>query len=250
MNFQEIASIRNRFNVKSSSCETVVALIGNPNTGKSSLFNALTGMRQHTGNWPGKTVLQTQGRFYFDNRKYILVDLPGTYSLFAGSLDEKIARDFLFFACPDVTVVVTDATCLERNLSLALQVLELTSRVVVCVNLIDEALKKAIFIDVKALSQELGVPVVATAAREGRGINKLKKVIRDVAKGKAASRPKVIEYDSEIEAVVARVEEKIRNMITGGVINTRGLALWLVWGDKGILKGIQNYFNIEGKTLA
>jgi len=250
MNFQQVAALRNKFNIKASPCEAVVALAGNPNTGKSSIFNALTGMRQHTGNWPGKTVMQTQGRFHFDNRDYILVDLPGTYSLFANSLDEKIARDFIFFACPDVTVVVTDATCLERNLNLVLQVIELTSRVIVCVNLIDEASKKAIFVDTKALSRELGVPVVATAARSGRGIKELKKMVRDVAVGKINSCPKTIKYDSEIEEAVKEVEKRIKKIVPEDVINPRGLALWLIGGNKSILEGIQTYFNIEGEVLA
>ena len=122
--------------------DRVVALAGNPNTGKSTLFNALTGLKQHTGNWPGKTVTRAEGGFEFDKVRYKLVDLPGTYSLLSASHDEEIARDFLLFGRPDVTMVVVDATSLERNLNLVLQVLEITDRVVVAVNLMDEAKRK------------------------------------------------------------------------------------------------------------
>ncbi|MGB5304223.1 MAG: FeoB small GTPase domain-containing protein, partial [Gemmatimonadota bacterium] len=153
--------------------DRVVALAGNPNTGKSTLFNSLTGLRQHTGNWPGKTVTRAEGGFEFRDVRFKLVDLPGTYSLMAASQDEEVARDFLLFARPDCTVVVTDATALERNLNMVLQVMEVTSRVVVCVNLIDEAERKGIRVDAEELSAELGVPVVLTSARSGRGVREL-----------------------------------------------------------------------------
>ena len=125
----------------------VVALAGNPNTGKSTVFNRLTGLRQHTGNWPGKTVTRAEGGFSYGRDRLKLVDLPGTYSLLSASHDEEIARDFLLFARPDVTVVVVDPTCLERNLNLVLQILEITGRVVVCLNLMDEAGRKGISVD-------------------------------------------------------------------------------------------------------
>src|SRR5690349_23001183 len=130
--------------------DRVVALAGNPNTGKSTLFNALTGLKQHTGNWPGKTVTRAEGGFEFNKVKYKLVDLPGTYSLLSASSDEEIARDFLLFGRPDVTVVVVDATSIERNLNLVLQVLEITNRVVVAVNLMDEAARKGIEVDLRS----------------------------------------------------------------------------------------------------
>ena len=142
----------------------LVAVAGNPNTGKSTVFNAITGLRQHVGNWPGKTVARAEGRFEVEGKRYTLVDLPGTYSLLSMSVDEEIARDFLLFGRPDCIVIVVDATVLERNLNLVLQVLEITDRVVVCLNLMDEARRKGVVIDPAKLSAELGVPVV----RDGR----------------------------------------------------------------------------------
>lgn len=138
----QIDSLRDVYKVEKKQEEYIVALAGNPNTGKSTVFNALTGLHQHTGNWPGKTVVNARGEFSFKNTDCILVDLPGTYSLFATSSEEEVARDFICFGEPDVTVVVTDATCLERNLNLVYQVMELTDKVILCVNLIDEAKKK------------------------------------------------------------------------------------------------------------
>jgi energy-coupling factor transporter ATP-binding protein EcfA2 len=157
--------------VRSDRFDHLVALAGNPNVGKSTVFNALTGLRQHTGNWPGKTVTRAEGLFTVGGTRFKLVDLPGTYSLQAASDDEEVARDMLLFGRPDVTVLVLDATRLERNLNLALQVLEVTSRVVVCLNLVDEARRVGAAVDPAALSRELGVPVVATAARQGEGLD-------------------------------------------------------------------------------
>ena len=169
--------------------DTLVALAGNPNTGKSTVFNALTGLRQHTGNWPGKTVARAEGSYRSGGKRFKIVDLPGTYSLHAGSADEEIARDFLVGGEPDVTVVVLDATRLERNLSLVLEVLELSSRVVLCVNLLDEAERHGITVDTDELSRQLGVPVVAAAARSGRGIRELVEAIRKAAEGGVQERP-------------------------------------------------------------
>ncbi len=143
--------------------DRVVALAGNPNTGKSTLFNALTGLRQHTGNWPGKTVTRAEGAFQFGGVRYKLVDLPGTYSQLHLALtgyleDEEVARNFLLFGKPDCTVVVVDASALERNLYLVLQVLEITDRVVVAVNLMDEARRRGIEVDTRSLARDLGVP--------------------------------------------------------------------------------------------
>lgn len=153
--------------------DLIIGLAGNPNVGKSTVFNALTGMHQHTGNWPGKTVTNARGVCTYHNRNYILVDIPGTYSLLSHSPEEEAARDFLCYGNPDGVIVVCDATCLERNLNLVLQILEITHRVVVCVNLMDEANKKKIRIDTDALSQKLGVPVVTTSAKNKTGLPNL-----------------------------------------------------------------------------
>ncbi len=178
----------------------VIALAGNPNTGKSTLFNALTGLKQHTGNWPGKTVLLARGTCTHRGRQLHLVDLPGTYSLLANSAEEEVARDFICFARPDATIVVTDATCLERNLNLVLQVLEITPRVVVCVNLMDEAQRKGISIDLEALAEELGVPAVGTAAKNGTGLEELLDTVVAVATGRIVTRPRTVSYRPEVEA--------------------------------------------------
>ena len=164
----------------------MVALAGNPNTGKSTLFNALTGLKQHTGNWPGKTVTRAEGGFEFNKVRYKLVDLPGTYSLLSASHDEEIARDFLLFGRPDVTIVVIDATALERNLNLVLQVLEITDRVVVAVNLMDEAKRKGIEVDLRSLSRDLGVPASASSRAPARACTRCSRPVDGVASGDAS----------------------------------------------------------------
>jgi ferrous iron transport protein B len=216
-----------------------IALAGNPNTGKSTVFNALTGLSQHTGNWPGKTVLQARGRYVFRDLTYVLVDLPGTYSLLANSIEEEVARDFLCFEKPDVTVIVTDATCLERNLNLVLQVLEITSKTVVCVNLLDEARRKGIRIDLDRLHQELGVPVVGAVAREGLGLDALKEAIERIVKGAIVPVPKPITYDDDIEKAIGDLIPTISDIYPGR-INSRWLALRVLDGDPTIL-GLLGY---------
>ncbi len=184
-----------------------VALAGNPNVGKSTLFNALTGLRQHTGNWAGKTVATARGEYVFEGREYQLVDLPGTYSLAAHSQEEAVARDYIESGQADAVVVVCDATCLERNLILALQVLELTGKVLVCVNLLDEARRLGIQVDLPALSQRLGVPVVGTAAGRQEGLDELKGAIARlvVEDAPAASRREPRERVTLAERYAAQV---------------------------------------------
>jgi ferrous iron transport protein B len=214
-----------------SQWDYVVALAGNPNTGKSTVFNALTGLRQHTGNWPGKTVTRAEGGFEYDGRKFKLVDLPGTYSLLSTSLDEQIARDFILFGQPDVTIVVADATRLERNLNLVLQVLEITDRAVVCLNLMDEARRHGLQVDERQLSRDLGVPVVPTAARHGQGLPELLQAIRDVATGKIVCRPRRLEQEppalrSALASLLAKLKAAYPNLP-----NARWVAMRLLAGD-------------------
>ena len=218
----------------------LVALAGNPNTGKSTVFNALTGLRQHTGNWPGKTVARAEGVFAHEGRRVKVIDLPGTYSLQAGSTDEEVARDFILFGRPDVTVVVVDATRLERNLNLVLQILEITPRVVVCLNLMDEAKRHGIALDPKALESRLGIPVVPTVAREKRGIPELLKAIYGVATGEVETRPyRLQELPKDVEAALARLTPAIEETVPG-IPNARWVALRLLNADESVENAFRN----------
>ena len=147
-----------------------IALAGNPNVGKSTIFNNLTGMHQHTGNWPGKTVANASGNCYFKNTDFLFIDIPGTYSIMSCSEEEEIARNYICFENPDATVIVLDATCLERNLNLVFQIMEITPNIIVCVNLLDEATNKKINIDLYKLSKLLGVPVVRNNCKKKENI--------------------------------------------------------------------------------
>lgn len=166
-------------NLKQNSNYTI-AIAGNPNVGKSTIFNSLTGMHQHTGNWPGKTVANAMGLCKFNTKKFLFVDIPGTYSIMSNSEEEEIARDFICFSKPHATIVVLDATCLERNLNLLYQIMEITPNVIACVNLLDEAEKKGIKIDLNLLSLKLGIPVVGTIARKPKTLKNLLQTIDDV----------------------------------------------------------------------
>ena len=204
--------------------ERVVALAGNPNVGKSTLFNALTGMRQHTGNWAGKTVSNAKGRCTTAKYRYTLVDLPGTYSLMARSAEEEVARDYICFNHPNVVVVVCDATCLERNLNLVLQILEVNIPVVICVNLIDEAKRKGIRVDTEKLEEVLGVPVVATVARKKRTLKALLERLDTVSDGSTA-RPAC--YPPPIEEAINALVPHLEAADTHG-LDRRWLALRLL----------------------
>ncbi|AGT31795.1 iron transporter FeoB [Geobacillus genomosp. 3] len=215
-----------------------MALMGNPNTGKSTLFNVLTGLRQHTGNWPGKTVTRAEGEFTYRGATYRLVDLPGTYSLYSNSADEEVARDFLLFERPDITVVVVDATALERNLNLALQVLEMTNRVVIAVNLIDEAKKNGIHIHTEKLAAKLGVPVVPVSARNREGIDALLDAVEAMAQGRISTTPLSIRYSPEIEQGIARLLPFVTDMV-GDTYPARWIALRLLDGDASLLQALK-----------
>jgi ferrous iron transport protein B len=218
----------------------VVALAGNPNTGKSTVFNALTGLRQHTGNWPGKTVARAEGGFEFGGQRFKLVDLPGTYSLMAGSPDEEVARDFILFGEPEVTVVVVDASRLERNLNLALQVLEITDRVVVCLNLIDEARRRGLEIDARRLSRDLGVPVIATAARFGEGLPELLQAIADVASGRFVCQPHRLQTEpKDLKAALTQLTTQLTAAFPG-LPNGRWVAMRLLDGDESIAAALRS----------
>jgi ferrous iron transport protein B len=222
-----------------ANADYVVALAGNPNTGKSTVFNALTGLRQHTGNWPGKTVSRAEGGFNYKDLNYKLVDLPGTYSLLSTSTDEEVARDFILFGQPDVTVVVVDATRLERNLNLTLQILEITDRVVVALNLMDEAERHGLQIDERLLAKDLGVPVIPMVARRGEGVEALLQAIHEVARGEYATRPHRINQRSEqLEAAVAQLVERIQTQFPG-LPNAHWVALRLLDGDASIEQAIR-----------
>ncbi len=229
-----------KLGVKFGTYDFVVALAGNPNTGKSTVFNSLTGLRQHTGNWPGKTVSRAEGGFNFKDKSYKLVDLPGTYSLLSTSEDEEIARNFILFGQPDVTVVVADATRLERNLNLVLQILEITPKAVLCLNLMDEAKRKGIEIDTEKLQQELGIPVVATTARYGDGMEKLLETIEKVATNKWES-PKIdsIPVPDSIKEAINTIEKDLKS-IYPNLPNTRWIALRLLEGDIRIREALVN----------
>lgn len=238
-------ALKEMYEVQVESAEDIViALAGNPNTGKSTVFNSLTGLKQHTGNWPGKTVTNAQGKYRYKDRTYILVDLPGTYSLLASSVEEEVARDFICFGNVHGTVVVADATCLERNLNLVLQILEMTSNVVVCVNLMDEAKRKKIQIDLQKLSKILGVPVVGTSARSGHGLEDLKEQVEWLTTKSNFSQQFKIKYPEPIEEAVELLIPYLGQLV-GGVIDSRWAALRLLEGDPKILQSLERYFNFD-----
>lgn len=229
-----------KLGINMDSWDYVVAIAGNPNTGKSTVFNALTGLRQHTGNWPGKTVTRAEGGFSYNDRKYKLIDLPGTYSLLSTSTDEEVARNFILFGQPDVTVITVDATRLERNLNLVLQVLEITDRAVVCLNLIDEAKRHKMQLDDRLLSKKLGVPVIPTVARTGNGIDELLEKIADVASGQFVCKPyRVKNKSKKLEQALIKTAAMIESRYNG-IKNARWLAMRLLEGDKRIEEAFKN----------
>ena len=218
----------------------VITMAGNPNTGKSTVFNNLTGLRQHTGNWPGKTVSRAEGGFIFNEKRYKVVDLPGTYSLLSTSTDEEVARDFILFGQPDVTVIVVDATRIERNLNLVLQILELTDRAVLCLNLVDEAKRNNLQIDIRTLSKELGIPVIPVSARRKEGMNELLQAIEEVATGRYICKPpKLKSRSKQLNHAIEMLSAKILEAYPG-LPNVNWVAMRLLEGDNSIIEAIRS----------
>ena len=215
-----------------------VGLIGNPNVGKSTIFNGLTGMRQHTGNWPGKTVAKATGYKVYNGMSYQFEDLPGTYSLLAHSKEEEVTRDFVYFEDYDSLIVVCDATALERNLNLVLQVLEITNKVVVCVNLLDEAKKKKIDIDLKKLSLLLGVPVVGVVAKDKKGFDSLLEKVKEVSLKKGGYIK--VNYDKFLVKDIYKLEKFIPKVN----VNSDNVILRYLSGDFNFI----NAFDYKYKT--
>lgn len=234
------ASNLKRLGIDMNGFDYVIALAGNPNTGKSTIFNNLTGLRQHTGNWPGKTVTRAEGAFSYDEKKFKIVDLPGTYSLLSTSSDEETARDFILFGKPDVTLIVADSTKLERNLNLVLQILEITDRAILVLNLIDEAARHGIKINERLLSKELGIPVLPAAARQKEGMNDILSYVSDVASGKYICKPRrSVKIPSSIknavETIITQLEEEFPSLP-----NKRWVAFRLLEGDQSIIDAVKS----------
>lgn len=228
--------------------EKIIALAGNPNVGKSTVFNELTGLNQHTGNWPGKTVTNATGKYTYKGIDYTLVDIPGTYSLMAHSTEEEVARDFICFGEPDVTVVVCDATCLERNLNLVLQTIEISNNVIVCLNLMDEAKRKNIKVDLKQLEMKLGVPVIPTNARNKDGLDKLMEAISNIDKYSKTHNPIKLKYTDDIENAIKILEPSVK---LNNALNSRWVCLRLLENDAGIIEAINKYlgYNIKEDSV-
>jgi len=216
-----------------------IALAGNPNVGKSTVFNSLTGLRQHTGNWPGKTVSTAEGSFSSENYRYRIWDIPGTYSLAAHSAEEEVARDFICFGDVDAVVVVCDATCLERNLNLVLQIMETGRKVLLCVNLMDEAERKGIVVDTAALSVELGLPVTAIVAREKKSREKIIGALDILSGTRQTSESFCLLYPAELEAAVGELLPYVREIC--GEKEGRWLALRLLEGDDSLIRKADEY---------
>ena len=223
--------------------EKVVALAGNPNVGKSTIFNALTGLKQHTGNWPGKTVECAKGNVEDKGNKFQLVDLPGSYSLLAHSEEEEIARDFICFERPDAVIVVCDGTTLERNMNLVLQIMETTKNVILCVNLLDEAKRKNIEINLNKLSDILKIPVIGTAARSGKGLEKIFPSLYELFSNKKDD-IYIVRYPEELEREISILQEDLEKFLPD-TLNARWATVRVLEDDKSFFESLSKYENID-----
>lgn len=223
-----------------------VALAGNPNTGKSTLFNALTGLKQHTGNWSGKTVSLASGHYEYKDARFQFIDLPGTYSLFSNSADEEVARDYIIFEKPDVTLLVLDATALERSLNLALQVLEMTDRVIVCLNLMDEAKKKGIQVNARKLADHLGVPVIPISARNNEGLDVLSEQLLLMSTGQTPTKPYRMKYNEQLESQISELESQLTDIV-GDEYPARWLAIRFLDGDRKLIATLKEKLKAADK---
>lgn len=225
---------------KSAPNDKVIVIAGNPNVGKSTVFNGLTGLHQHTGNWPGKTVSIAQGECRGNDFSYILVDVPGTYSLLAHSAEEEVARNFICFGKPDAAVVVCDATCLERSLNLVMQVTEICPKTIVCVNLLDEAKRRGITVDLAALEKRLGVPVVGTSAHRKKTLKAITDKLDEVCAGRITPKPRRLCYAEPIERAAAELEPILQKHLVG--ISPRWLALRMLDNDRSLAAETERFF--------
>lgn len=225
--------------------EKTITLIGNPNVGKSTIFNALTGLNQHTGNWPGKTVEVAEGSYIYNKNKYNIIDLPGTYSLFASSKEEEVASDFICFNKTDLIVLVLDATILERNLNLATQIIEAGKNTLICLNLCDEAKKKNIKIDDKALSKKLKVPVIKTAANDKKSIKKLLDKIEECTNKEVNINNNIITYDEKIEDIIKKMNMTLKKYSKKEINNFRFYSIKVLEKNKNFNEKIYKYLKID-----
>ena len=234
-------------NAKPNQEDYVIALVGNPNVGKSTIFNALTGLNQHTGNWTGKTVESAFGTYTYNEKKYMVVDLPGTYSLFPSSKEEEVTRDFICFEKHDLTVIVVDATMIERNLNLVDQIIETEDNVIVCVNLMDEAKKRNIKINIKELENILKVPVVGTSATNKKSLNKLIETIEKKCYNQNHEHIR-INYDNKIEDVINKLTKTLNRYDNN--IKNRFFAIKLIENNENFNNKIYEYLNLTNWDIS